>query len=128
MKTTNYLNLILILFSVSLYAQQTFPQIEFDSTSIDYGMIENGSDGERVFSFTNTGNADLIITNVKSSCGCTIPKKPEGPIAPGERSEIVVRYDTKRIGPFRKTITVSTNLEDNPIIALKLKGTVLPKQ
>jgi len=128
MKTTNYLNLILILFSVSLYAQQKFPQIKFDSTSIDYGTIENGSDGERVFSFTNTGNADLIITNVKSSCGCTIPKKPEGPIAPGEHSEIVVRYDTKRVGPFRKTITVSTNQEDNPIIALKLKGIVLPKQ
>jgi hypothetical protein len=128
MKTTKYLNLILILFSVSLYAQQIFPQIEFDSTTIDYGTIENGSDGERVFSFTNTGNADLIITNVKSSCGCTIPKKPEDPIAPGESSEIVVRYDTNRVGPFRKTITVSTNQENDPIIALKIKGTVRPKQ
>lgn len=128
MKTTKYLNLILILFSVSLYAQQIFPQIEFDSTIIDYGTIENGSDGERVFSFTNTGNADLIITNVKSSCGCTIPKKPEDPIAPGESSEIVVRYDTNRVGPFRKTITVSTNQENDPIIALKIKGTVRPKQ
>ena len=128
MKTTKYLNLILILFSVSLYAQQTFPQIEFDSTTIDYGTIENGSDGERVVSFTNTGNADLIITNVKSSCGCTIPKKPEYPIAPGESSEIVVRYDTNRVGPFRKTITVSTNQENDPIIALKIKGTVRPKQ
>jgi hypothetical protein len=126
MKTTKYL--ILILFSVSLYAQQIFPQIEFDSTTIDYGTIENGSDGERVFSFTNTGNADLIITNVKSSCGCTIPKKPEDPIAPGESSEIVVRYDTNRVGPFRKTITVSTNQENDPIIALKIKGTVRPKQ
>ena len=128
MKTTKYLNLILILFSVFLYAQQTFPQIEFDSTTIDYGTIENGSNGERVFSFTNTGNADLIITNVKSSCGCTIPKKPEDPIAPGESSEIVVRYDTNRVGPFRKTITVSTNQENDPIIALKIKGTVRPKQ
>ena len=128
MKTTKYLNLILILFSVFLYAQQTFPQIEFDSTTIDYGTIENGSNGERVFSFTNTGNADLIITNVKSSCGCTIPKKPENPIAPGESSEIVVRYDTNRVGPFRKTITVSTNQENDPIIALKIKGTVRPKQ
>jgi hypothetical protein len=81
-----------------------------------------------VFSFTNTGNADLIITNVKSSCGCTIPKKPEDPIAPGESSEIVVRYDTNRVGPFRKTITVSTNQENDPIIALKIKGTVRPKQ
>ncbi|MGB1831218.1 MAG: DUF1573 domain-containing protein [Flavobacteriaceae bacterium] len=90
--------------------------------------MERGSDGERIFSFKNMGNADLVITNVKSSCGCTIPKKPEGPIAPGESSQIVVRYDTKRVGPFRKTITVSTNQENNPIIALKLKGTVLPEK
>mgnify|MGYP001448682351 CR=1 FL=1 len=128
MKPTKYLNLFLLLLSSAVYAQQTSPQIEFETTTIDYGTIENGSDGARVFNFKNTGSADLIITNVKSSCGCTIPKKPDGPIAPGETSEIIVRYDTKRVGPFRKTITVSTNQENSPIIALKLKGTVLPTQ
>ena len=124
--TKNYFSLIFFLCSLTLFAQESAPQIEFDSTTIDYGTIENGSDGERIFSFKNTGNADLLITNVQSSCGCTIPKKPEGPIAPGESSEIIVRYDTKRVGPFRKTITVTTNQQNNPIIALKLKGTVLP--
>lgn len=124
--TKNYFSLIFFLCSIMLFAQESAPQIEFDSTTIDYGTIENGSDGERIFSFKNTGNADLLITNVQSSCGCTIPKKPEGPIAPGETSEIIVRYDTKRVGPFRKTITVTTNQQNNPIIALKLKGTVLP--
>lgn len=113
---------------MSSYAQQMMPQIEFETTTIDYGTIENGSDGARVFSFKNTGNADLIITNVNSSCGCTIPKKPEGPIAPGKTNEIVVRYDTKRVGPFRKTITVTTNQENSQIIALKIKGTVLLNQ
>ena len=126
MKANNYPSLFLLLFSISVYAQQISPQIEFETTIIDYGTIENGSDGARVFKFKNIGSADLIITNVKSTCGCTIPKKPDGPIAPGESSEIIVRYDTKRTGPFRKTITVSTNQENNPIIALKLKGTVLP--
>lgn len=128
MKMTTYLNIFFLSFSFLLYAQQSSPQIEFELTTIDYGTIEKGSDGERIFSFINKGNADLVITNVKSSCGCTIPKKPEGPIAPGESSQIVVRYDTKRVGPFRKTITVSTNQETNPIIALKLKGTVLPEK
>ncbi len=128
MKMTTYLNIFFLSFSFLLYAQQSSPQIEFEVTTIDYGTIEKGSDGERIFSFKNMGNADLVITNVKSSCGCTIPKKPEGPIAPGESSQIVVRYDTKRVGPFRKTITVSTNQENNPIIALKLKGTVLPEK
>ncbi|MDC3276885.1 DUF1573 domain-containing protein, partial [Flavobacteriaceae bacterium] len=88
-----YLNMLF--FSLSVYAQQTSPQIEFKSTTIDYGTIENGSDGERVFSFKNIGTADLIITNVKSTCGCTIPKKPDNPIGPGKSSEIIVRYDTK---------------------------------
>ena len=126
MKTMKYLNILF--FSLSVYAQQTSPQIEFKSTTIDYGTIVNGSDGERVFSFKNIGTADLIIKNVKSTCGCTIPKKPDNPIGPGKSSEIIVRYDTKRVGPFRKTITVSTNQKNSPYIALKLKGTVLPIQ
>tara|TARA_S200000501_G_C20533995_1_gene616988 strand:+ start:232 stop:618 length:387 start_codon:yes stop_codon:yes gene_type:complete len=126
MKTMKYINIIILLFNLSIYAQQTLPQIEFESTTIDYGIIENGSEGERVFTFKNVGTADLIITNVKSTCGCTIPKKPNNPIPPGESSEIIVRYDTKRVGPFRKTITVSTNQKESPYIALKLKGTVLP--
>ena len=126
MKTMKYLNILF--FSLSVYAQQTSPQIEFKTTTIDYGTIENGSDGERIFSFKNIGTADLIIKNVKSTCGCTIPKKPDNPIGPGKSSEIIVRYDTKRVGPFRKTITVSTNQENSPYIALKLKGTVLPLQ
>jgi len=126
MKVAKYINLVLLLLSLSICAQQTSPEIEFEITTIDYGTIENGSDGERVFSFKNIGTADLIIKNVASTCGCTIPKKPDGPIGPGLSSEIIVRYDTKRVGPFRKTITVSTNQENSPYIELKLKGTVLP--
>ena len=126
MKIMKYLNLFLLLFSISIYAQQSSPEIEFETTTIDYGVIQNGSDGERVFNFKNTGTANLIITNIRSSCGCTIPKKPEAPIAPGEASKIIVSYDTKRIGPFKKIITVSTNQKNSPDIALKIEGTVMP--
>ena len=77
------------------------------------------------FTFVNTGDAPLEIRGVRSSCGCTIPKKPEAPIAPGEKGEITVRYDTNRVGVFRKTITVNTNVSSNSIIALKIKGNVL---
>lgn len=128
MKLKNYLNLLLIFVISPAFAQETGAQINFETTVIDYGTIPNGSDGERIFSFSNTGNTDLIIKNVQSSCGCTIPKKPAGAIAPGESSEIIVKYDTKRIGPFRKTITITTNVSTNPIVALKIKGTVLPKE
>ncbi|MFQ3340462.1 MAG: hypothetical protein ACI9TK_000113 [Flavobacteriaceae bacterium] len=129
MKIYHYLSLLFLLVLTPAISQEIGPQINFETTTIDYGTIENGSDGERVFTFYNTGDVPLIIKKVQSSCGCTIPKKPDGPIAPGESSEIIVRYDTKnRQGPFRKTITVNTNVLTTPIVALKIKGNVMPKQ
>lgn len=106
-------------------AQNNGPAIEFTSLEIDYGDIERGSNGVRIFTFSNTGNQELIIQKVYSSCGCTIPKKPEEPIAPGEQGEIQVKYDTNRVGPIRKTITVNSNATETPIVSLKIKGTVL---
>jgi hypothetical protein len=114
---------IFVFAGFAVQAQQT-AKIEFKSEVIDYGEIQKGSDGIRVFEFTNTGNAPLIITDVTSSCGCTIPEKPEGPIAPGESGEIKVKYDTERVGPIRKTITVYSNA-DVPAKSIKIKGKVL---
>ncbi|MFL1895879.1 DUF1573 domain-containing protein [Aquimarina sp. 2-A2] len=120
--------MMLILFvgvlSTTLNAQDTKAQIEFKTDVVDYGEIMKGSDGIRKFEFTNTGNAPLVISRVYSSCGCTIPKKPEGPIAPGATGIIEVKYDTKRVGPIRKTITVYSNAEEGTK-AIKIKGTVL---
>ncbi|CAL67879.1 DUF1573 domain-containing protein [Christiangramia forsetii] len=106
----------------SAQAQKT-AKIEFKSETIDYGEIMKGSDGVRVFEFTNTGDAPLVIEDVKSSCGCTVPKKPEEPIMPGKTGEIEVKYDTKRVGPIRKTVTVYSNAAE-PTKALKIKGLV----
>lgn len=107
----------------SVNAQEKIAKIEFKETTIDYGTIEKGANGVRTFKFTNTGNAPLIISKVSSSCGCTVPKKPEKPILPGEEGEIEVKYDTKRVMPIRKTITVLSNAE-TPTVALKIKGDV----
>ncbi|WP_298536214.1 DUF1573 domain-containing protein [uncultured Algibacter sp.] len=109
----------LISFSINAQAK-----IEFKSETIDYGTIDKGSDGVRVFEFTNTGNEPLIISKVSSSCGCTIPKKPKDPILPGKTGEIEVKYDTNRVNPIRKTITVISNAE-TPTVALKIKGLVV---
>jgi len=98
--------------------------IEFKTEVIDYGEIAKGSDGLRTFEFTNTGNAPLVVTKVISSCGCTIPKKPEAPIAPGETGVIEVKYNTQKVGPIRRTITVLSNA-DEPTKALKIKGKIL---
>ncbi|TXE16555.1 DUF1573 domain-containing protein [Psychroserpens burtonensis] len=110
--------------SFGALAQEKVAKIEFKTDVIDYGTIEKGSDGVRIFEFTNTGNAPLIITNVKSTCGCTVPKKPDGPILPGETGKIEVKYDTNRVNPIRKTITVTSNA-DTPNVALKIKGLVI---
>ena len=109
-------------FAVS--AQDKVAKIKFKTETIDYGTIEKGANGVRVFEFTNTGDAPLIITKVKSTCGCTVPKKPEAQIMPGETGEIEVKYDTNRVMPIRKTITVTSNA-DTPTVALKIKGNVI---
>ena len=122
-------NLITILFvgliGFSVNSQEKVAKIEFKTEVIDYRTIEKGADGVRVFEFTYTGNAPLIITKVKSSCGCTIPSKPKGPILPGETGKISVKYDTNRVMPIRKTITVSSNAANAPTVALKIKGLVV---
>ncbi|RED47189.1 MULTISPECIES: DUF1573 domain-containing protein [Winogradskyella] len=121
-------NLLAVLFvglmSLGSFAQEKVAKIEFKTDVIDYGTIEKGADGVRVFEFTNTGDAPLVISNVKSTCGCTVPKKPKGPIMPGETGVIEVKYDTKRVNPIRKTITVFSNAE-TPTVALKIKGLVV---
>ena len=114
------------LIAIVSFATQANAQakIEFKSETIDYGEIEKGSDGVRIFEFTNTGDEPLIISEVKSSCGCTVPSKPDGPVAPGASSTISVKYDTKRVGPIRKTVTVYSNASQ-AIMSLKIKGKVL---
>ena len=117
--------ILLIFAPLALSAQVSGPMISFDMETIDYGDITKGSNGIRTFTFENTGDAPIEIQGVRSSCGCTIPKKPDAPIEPGKKGEITVRYDTNRLGVFRKTITVNTNVSNAAIIALKIKGNVL---
>ncbi|RTE52640.1 DUF1573 domain-containing protein [Arenibacter aquaticus] len=120
---------VLVLFigllGFGLTAQETGAKIKFKTEIVDYGEITKGSNGIRVFEFTNTGNAPLVISKVSSSCGCTIPKKPEAPIMPGKKGEIQVKYDTNRVGPIAKAITVISNA-DTPTVVLKIKGKIKP--
>ena len=106
-------------------------KIEFlNDTTIDYGTVSKDSDsGVRTFEFKNTGNAPLIITNVQSTCGCTVPSKPTEPIMPGKTGKIDVKYNMAP-GPIRKTITVESNASnyEGGRIPLKIKGEVIVKQ
>ena len=118
MKTLGTLLLVLCA-TLSINSQE----FKFEQETIDYGKIIKGSEGERTFVFTNVGDAPLIIQSIKSSCGCTVPKKPENPIMPGEKGEIKVSYDTKRVGGFSKSITITSNAK-NAVKVIKIKGFV----
>ena len=109
------------------FSQEKQAEVKFDVTTIDYGEVEFESDGKRIFKFKNIGTAPLVFTRISSSCGCTIPKKPEKPIEPGGEGEIEVEYDTKREGLFMKAISVVSNSK-NPSTILRIKGEVLPEE
>jgi len=102
--------------------------VEFKEKAFDFGTVMEGEIVEHDFTFTNTGNDPLILSKVRSSCGCTVPSWPKVPIAPGKTAVIKAKFNTKRRGrpggaPQHKTIRVSGNFEGGQVI-LTLKGKV----
>ena len=102
------------------------PEITFEKLVHDYGQIYQGENGECEFVFKNTGKAELVLTNCRSSCGCTVPSWPKDSIAPGKKAVIKVKYNTQRIGQINKTITVESNAVNDRVV-LKITGNVNPK-
>jgi len=98
--------------------------IEFETETLDYGTVVQNSDGLRTFNFINTGEAPLLITKLKTSCGCTVPSYSKAPILPGESGEILIKYNTKKLGAFTKTVTVMSNAKGGNRV-LKIKGEVV---
>lgn len=101
-------------------------EIKFEEVVFDFGTVVQGTPTVHEFVFTNTGNAPLILQNVNTSCGCTIPEWPKEPIMPGKSAKIKVVYDSNRLGSFSKTITVLSNGKTGTIY-LTIKGNVEAK-
>lgn len=102
------------------------PRFKFDKTEHDFGTINEGDVVETVFSFTNEGKSELIITSAKGSCGCTVPDWPKEPIMPGEAGEIKVKFNSYRKPNLQqKQITLRTNTEGGKEI-LKIRAQVTP--
>lgn len=122
------LALFVALFGFAANAQEVAlengPKISFNKDVHDYGQMEQGGDPYCEFEFTNTGDAPLIISNAKGSCGCTVPEWPKEPVMPGKTAIMKVRYDTKRVGPINKSVTITSNAVDNPTTVLRIKGNV----
>ena len=105
--------------------KQNGPEITFKETNHDFGNIPFKGNGSYEFVFVNTGNEPLILSQPKSSCGCTVPEWPKQPILPGETNCIKVTYkNTDRPGGFNKYVTVFSNALVNKEIKLHIKGTV----
>lgn len=94
-------------------ANQPITSITFKDSVLHIGKIEEGKLLDVEFEFTNTGSEMLVIKNVSASCGCTIPEKPEAPIAPGQTGKIKATFDSKgRAGLNQKAITVVANTKE----------------
>lgn len=112
-----------LLGSIAFASAQT---ITFDQTTLDYGTLKPGADGNRVFTVKNTGDKPLIISNVQPGCGCTTPEWSKEPIMPGKTGAIKVHYDTNRQGNFLKIIEVFSNDPANQRSVINIKGNVDP--
>ncbi|MAP53505.1 DUF1573 domain-containing protein [Altibacter sp.] len=85
------------------------PVMTFEETEYDFGTIEQNTAVEHVFRFTNTGNAPLVIVDAKSSCGCTVPEYTKAPVAPGEKGELLVKFNGSGKNQVSKTVTITAN-------------------
>jgi len=104
------------------------PKFEFEETVMEFGEISQGEKVKRLFTFTNVGESDLIISDAKGSCGCTVPLWPRNPIAPGETGEIEVVFDSNgKSGKQHKTVTLVANTVPNTMV-LAIKGDVIAPQ
>ncbi len=102
--------------------------ITFEKTTIDYGTVKANSDGNKVFTFTNTGDKPLIISNVQPVCGCTASDWTKEPILPGKKGEVKVHYNTANLNAFKKTIDVFSNDPKSGRVTLYIQGTVVAAQ
>lgn len=103
-----------------------FPAIEFDKTEFDFGELDARQNVETVFSYKNIGDAPLVITNISSSCGCTIPKDwSRDPLAPGATGQFTVKFNGTGTGNVSKTVTVTANTEKGREV-VKIKAFVKP--
>ncbi len=124
--------IVIITVLLGIYAGKAFSQtskgaiIKFESLVYDYGTMYQGADGSCEFKFKNEGDEPLVLSNVRSSCGCTIPKWPKDPIFPGQSGVIQVTYDSKRLGIISKQISVASNATE-PAITLNIKGNIIQK-
>jgi len=108
-------------------ADGKYPAMTFNKKEHDFGVINEGDKVETTFTFTNTGEADLIIANAAGSCGCTVPEFPKEPIKPGKTGKMKVSFDSNgKPGMQQKSVTITANTATGKDV-LTIKANVTPK-
>lgn len=93
--------------------QQGFPVIKFDQDTHDFGTVHEGEIVTYDFTFTNTGNAPLLIADAQASCGCTVPEWPKEPVKPGQKGTLKVSFNSAgKEGAQDKSISIKANTKD----------------
>lgn len=127
--TAVFMMFVMCSFSNAQTVSENGPEITFEKTTHQFGEIPYEGNGTYEFVFKNTGNEPLILSQPKSSCGCTVPEWPKKPILPGETDVIKVTYkNTNRPGSFSKYVTIFSNAMINKEVKLYIKGKILPEQ
>lgn len=104
------------------------PAITWDKEEHDFGDLKQGEKVETVFTLTNSGEGDLVITGARGSCGCTVPQWPKEAIKPGSTAEIKVVFNsTGKKNKTTNTVTLTTNTEKGNEI-VRIKAFVEPKK
>ncbi|HLU50800.1 MAG TPA: DUF1573 domain-containing protein [Flavobacteriaceae bacterium] len=104
-----------------------YPVMTFDKTEHDFGTIAQGTNVEHMFTFTNTGDAPLIISDAKGSCGCTVPTFTREPIQPGQKGELLVHFNGT--GSNQRTISVNITTNTQRVTErVTIKAFVQPKE
>ncbi len=122
-----YIIVFLSIFGTSLFSQSDVPKINFVEKEYDFGTVKSGDEAIHYFVFSNRGTVPLVISNVRTSCGCAVPEWPKTPIGGGEKDSLKVEYNTRIRGAFDKTISVYSNASGG-MTELRIKGNVVKKR
>ncbi|MFW5659260.1 MAG: DUF1573 domain-containing protein [Bacteroidota bacterium] len=129
MKLASLLTILFSFLALSAFAQSDDATLTFTEKSHEFGTIKQGDVVKHTFKYRNNSDAPIKITNVKPSCGCTVPSFSRDEIKPGETGEIFVKFNSAgKMGKQRKSITVMLDKEGARPIILRLNGEVVSPQ
>ena len=117
-------SVVFLFASVAAFKVEEKAEFKFEKETHDFGKIPQGKPVSVEFKFTNTGNEPLIITNIESVCGCTVPKYTNTPVLKGQTGTISVTYNAAALAPFSKGLTIRSNAK-TPIKVIYIKGEVV---